>query len=149
MSYFESLSFPEKIHDFFEMCPGRAFSVILCLCFCLLALALVVQCFIPALRRLYVFLFRYALKLVNIRRQAYATLLGAWLAWLGFSSGLCLIPVCLGFYADAASHSSGPLTMSYLIVFGPIAFLLMVLAFLICSSVAFINWRRLRRTPQA
>ncbi len=147
MSYFESLSLPEKIHYFIVMCPGRACAALLCLCFSLLALALVVQYFIPPLRRLYVAVFRWGLQLVGIRQQVqeYASLLAAWLARLGFASGFCLIPICLGFYADAASHYSGPMPMSYLFVFGPIAFLLMILAFIIVSLWAFIAWRKLRR----
>ncbi len=147
MSYFESLSFPEKINYFFVMCPGRAFAAILCLCFSLLALVLVLQCFIPALRRLYERVLAFVLPRLGLRQrvQEYAALLGAYGAWLGFSGGLCLLPICLAFYADAATHHGGGLSMGYLIVFGPISFLLMVLAFLICTGVAFHNWRRLQR----
>ncbi len=151
MTYFESLSLPEKINYFCVMCPGRALAAVLCFCFSLLALALVVQCFIPALRRLYVRLFRWVLEFAVIRHQLqeYAALLGTWVARLGFSFGLCLISVCMGFFADAASHSRGPLSMSFLIVFGPISFLLMVLAFLLCTFAAYTNWQRLRRSPNA
>ncbi len=147
MSYFETLSFPEKIHYFLVVCPERAFMAFLCLCFCLLALALVVQCFIPPLRRLYVAVLRWGLQLVGMRQQVqeYASLLGAWLAWLGFSFAFCLIPICMGCYADAASHYSGPMPMSYLFVFGPIASLMGVVAFCIVSLWTLVLWCRLRR----
>ncbi len=146
MSYFESLSFPEKLHYFIVVCPERAFTAVLCLCFCLLALVLVVQCFIPPLRRLYVAAFRFALQLVGIHHaQEYAGLLGAWVAWLGFSFGFCLIPICMAFYADAASHYMGIMPISYLFVYGPIAFLMMVVAFIIVSLWTLVRWCRLRR----
>ncbi len=110
--------------------------------------ALVIQPFIPALRRLSTAAFRFGLKRIGKKQllEESARLLASGMAWLGFTCGLCLFPLVFALYGDTfRPHYAGPFNFGQTLFGAFFSLVLMAAASLIATLWTFISWQLLHR----
>ncbi len=123
----------------YELLMGTAF-----ICCCVGVLVLLLQCFIPCVRRFYRKAAEATLTLCRVRPEnipLLSSLLDTYMAWLHFAWGICLFPLCFGLYADAFHPSmSGPLNFGFAPLMLFFSCVLMLLVFFIGTLWAFLSW---------
>ncbi len=120
-------------------------------CYGALALVVLVQFFIPALRRLYAVCFRFGLDLVGLRakRSESAKLLADALARYLFTGGLCSLPLGIMLWQDTFRPSlGGPLSMGFAFVGLALTLLLLAAAFIIFAIWLFFSWQHLHHVEK-
>ncbi len=120
-------------------------------CYCMLALVVLVQFFIPPLRRLYAGCFRFALGLFGLKAKLAesARLLADALSRFLFTGGLCSFPLAIMLYEDTFHPSlSGPFNFGMAIVGLFFTLVLIAAAFIVFVIWALGRWQKLHRVEK-
>ncbi len=120
-------------------------------CYCVLAFVVLVQLFIPMLRRLYAAVFRFALDLTGLKakRAESAKLLADAFSRYVFTGGLCSFPLGLMLWHDTFRHSlAGPGLMGFAFVGLALTLLLLLVAFIIFGIWVICSWQKLHRAEK-
>ncbi len=138
-----------KLAELTSLLPSPELLMRLVFLICLVtAILLLVQCFIPCVRRFYRATSATCLVWLRVRPELIsplASVLDAYTAWLHFVWGLCLYPLCKALYMDAyASADGGIFGWGFTPLGLGLSCGLMLLAFLIGSAWALIRCVQLR-----